>query len=114
MMQLRTDLEQRFKQELDELEERLPMPYVTSVERIAKTEGQAEGRAEGRAEGQAEGGAAVLLKLLTKRWGLLPAETQQQVRSLALQQQTALGEALLDFRTVQDLQTWLSEHLPTK
>ena len=106
MMHLRTDLEQRFKQELDELEESLPMPYLTSVERIAKT--------EGRAEGRAEGGAAVLLKLLTKRWGVVPEETQQQVRSLPLQQQAALGEALLDFRTVQDLQTWLSDHLPTK
>ena len=38
------------------------MPYVTSVERIAK----------------AEGTAAVLLKQLGKRWGLLPEEVQRR------------------------------------
>jgi hypothetical protein len=32
MMHLREDLTERFKQELDELEESLQMPYVTSVE----------------------------------------------------------------------------------
>ncbi|MCY2988120.1 MAG: hypothetical protein NTY19_09695 [Planctomycetota bacterium] len=68
MMHLRADLEERFKQELDQLEESLQMPFVTSVERIAK--------AEGRTEGRTEGGATVLLKLLTKRWGPLPEELQ--------------------------------------
>jgi hypothetical protein len=99
MMHLRADLEERLKQQLDELEESLEMPYVTSVERIAKT--------EGRTEGRTEGGATVLLKQLTKRWGLLSDETQQQIRRLQFEQQAALGEALLDFHTVKDLQDWL-------
>jgi hypothetical protein len=91
MMHLRVDLEKRFKQELDEFEESLQMPYVTSVERIART----------------EGGAAVLLKLLGKRWGPLAADVQQQIRSLTFEQLAALGEALLDFRSTQDLDDWL-------
>ena len=44
MMHLRVDLEQRFKQELDEFEESLQMPYVTSVERIAKSRRQGRRR----------------------------------------------------------------------
>ena len=73
MMHLREDFEERFKQELDQLEESLQMPFVTSVERLAK--------AEGRTEGRTEGGATVLLKLLTKRWGPLPEELQQQIQA---------------------------------
>ncbi len=77
MIHLRLDLEQRFKQELDQFEEGLQMPYVTSVERIA--------RAEGRTEA---GGAAVLLKLLGKRWGSVagagpPADPWFDVRAVS-------------------------------
>lgn len=100
MMHLRADLEERFKQELDELEESLQMPFVTSVERIAK--------AEGRAEGRAQGGATVLLKHLSKRWGRLPEETQQQIQGLRIEELADLGEAMLDFRSLHDLQTWLA------
>ena len=41
MMHLRVDLEERFKQELDQFEESQQMPYVTSIERIARAEGVA-------------------------------------------------------------------------
>ena len=79
------------------------MPYVTSVERLAK----AEGIAEGKAEGIAEGGAMVLLKPLAKLCGPLPEELQQRIHRLPFEQLTALGEALLDFRSLADLLAWL-------
>ena len=44
MMHLREDLEQRFRVELTEFEEQMKMPYVTSVERLAKAEGRTERR----------------------------------------------------------------------
>jgi hypothetical protein len=97
MMHLRVDLEQRFKQELDEFEESRQMPYVTSVERISR----------------AEGAATVLLKLLTKRWGSLSEELQQQIRHLPLDQLGALGEAVLDFGSRQDLEAWLEAQSAT-
>ncbi len=103
MMHLREDLTERFKQELDQLEESLQMPYVTSVERLAK----AEGIAEGKAEGIAVGGAMVLLKTLAKLCGPLPKEVQQRVHRLPFEQMSALGESLLDFRSLADLQAWL-------
>ena len=62
---------------------------------------------EGRVEGRVEGGATVLLKQLTKRWGSLSEELQQQIRRLPLDQLAGLGEALLDFDSVQDLEAWL-------
>ncbi len=43
MMHLRDDLSELFEQQLNDLEEELKMPYVTSVERIAEARGEARG-----------------------------------------------------------------------
>jgi len=47
MMDLPTDLEIQFKSDLESIEKEKQMPYVTSVERLAKAEGLEEGREEG-------------------------------------------------------------------
>ena len=50
------------------------MPYVSSIERIAREEGKAEGKAEAKVE--------TLLRLLTKRLGTpVPAELEARIRS---------------------------------
>lgn len=46
MMDLPPALEQLFKQEAEEIEREGHMPYVTSIERLARQEGKAEGNAE--------------------------------------------------------------------
>lgn len=99
MMHLREDLEQQFRVELVEFEEGIEMPYVTSVERLAKT--------EGRAEGRTEGGASFLLRQLRRVLGRLPEDVEGRVRSLSYPEIEALGEDLLVFRTPDDLQKWL-------
>ncbi len=94
MMHLRADLEQRFRVELAEFEEQMNMPYVTSVERLAK----------------AEGGAGVLLTQLGGICGPLPEEITGRIRSLPYPELEALGKALLAFRTLDDLEAWLDAH----
>ncbi len=91
MMHLTETLSQRFEQELREFEESLNMPYVTSVERIA----------------EARGGASLLLRQLAKVCGHLPEDVTNRIRSLPFQQIEELSEALLDFRSLADLQNWL-------
>jgi hypothetical protein len=54
LMDLPKELQQTFRQDLYEFEEDRNMPYVTSVERLAKEEGREEGRQEGRQEGARE------------------------------------------------------------
>ncbi|MBI4861547.1 MAG: hypothetical protein HY815_14990, partial [Candidatus Riflebacteria bacterium] len=44
MLQLPEELEQEFRVELDRFEEERKMPYVTSVERLARKEGWQEGK----------------------------------------------------------------------
>ncbi len=54
-----------------------------------------------------EGERALVIRLLTRRVGELPQEVREKVESLPLEQLENLGEALLDFTSLADLQAWL-------
>ncbi len=98
MMSLPEDLSRKFEEELVVLEESLNMPYVTSVERIAE------------ARGQTKGGAAVLLGPMTRICGAIPEDLEQRLYRLPIERLAELGEALLDFRSLDDLRAWLDAH----
>jgi hypothetical protein len=51
MVQLPEDLQQQFRQEIHRFEEERRMPYVTSIERLARQEGREEGLEAGLLEG---------------------------------------------------------------
>lgn len=51
---------------------------------------------------------ALVLRQLTRRLGDLPPAIQSQVSALPLEQVESLGEALLDFVKLIDLERWLS------
>lgn len=55
IMALPSELETQFRSMLYRYEQEKHMPYVTSMERLAKEEGREEGRQEGRQEGVEEG-----------------------------------------------------------
>jgi predicted transposase/invertase (TIGR01784 family) len=69
-----------------------------------------EAKAEGKAEGKAEEGRSLVLKQLTRKLGSIPPQLQIQVNSLSIDLVESLGEALLDFVVVADLETWLSQN----
>ncbi|AHJ29794.1 hypothetical protein NSP_34700 [Nodularia spumigena CCY9414] len=62
---------------------------------------------EGREEGREEGERSLVLRQLTRRVGELPQEVRSRVETLSLEQLENLGEALLDFSSMADLQVWL-------
>ncbi|MCU0570980.1 MAG: DUF4351 domain-containing protein, partial [Oculatellaceae cyanobacterium Prado106] len=88
---------QAFWSELQAYEEERRMPYITSVEEI------------GFERGRKEGEQSLVLRLLTRRVGHLPESLQAQVTALALDQLEALGEALLDFTDLKNLEDWLAQ-----
>jgi hypothetical protein len=49
------------------------------------------------------------LRLLNRRFGEIDASLIQQVQGLSIEQLENLGEALLDFTTVADLETWFNQ-----
>lgn len=63
-----------------------------------------------RQEGQQEGQRALILRLLARQVGNLSEETRSQINTLSIEQLEALADALLDFSTVTDLETWLLNH----
>ncbi len=68
-----------------------------------------EGEEKGRQEGRQEGERSLILRLLTRRVGELPNTWRDRVNSLSLEQLENLGEALLDFQGITDLETWWSQ-----
>ncbi len=52
---------------------------------------------------------SLILRQLNRRVGELPQEIRQRVENLSLEQLENLGEALLDFSSMTDLQAWLEE-----
>jgi hypothetical protein len=48
------------------------------------------------------------LRQLTRKYGALTPEVNQQIKALTIAELGDLGEALLDFVEMSDLETWLS------
>ncbi|MDZ8084567.1 MAG: Rpn family recombination-promoting nuclease/putative transposase [Nostoc sp. DedQUE12b] len=73
----------------------------------AKEEGREEGKIEGKVEGKVEGERTIVLRLLNRRVGNIPDGLLSQIQGLSVEQLEALGDALLDFSTLADLERWL-------
>ena len=73
-------------------------------------QGRLEGRQEGIEQGRLEGELAVVLRLLTRRVGAIEPQLRSRLQQLSSAQSEELAEALLDFTTKADLETWLQNH----
>jgi predicted transposase YdaD len=67
----------------------------------------AEGEQKGRQEGRVAEGRSLVIRLLTRKLGQVSQDLLEQIETLSLEQLENLGEALLDFTSMNDLQTWL-------
>jgi predicted transposase/invertase (TIGR01784 family) len=108
-LRLNVQEEQVFQVEvgtLEETEREEIMQIVTSW----MEQGIAEGRAEGEQRGRTEGERSLVLRQLTRKFGILPTSVDAQVQALALPRLEALGEALLDFAQLSDLTDWLQSN----
>jgi predicted transposase/invertase (TIGR01784 family) len=68
-----------------------------------------EARQEVRQEERLAGERSLILRLLTRKVGELPDLVRSHIELLAIAQLEALGEALLDFSNLADLEAWLTE-----
>ena len=62
---------------------------------------------EAKEEGKVEGERTIVLRLLNRRVGNIPDALLSQIQGLSVEQLEALGDALLDFSTLADLEGWL-------
>lgn len=78
-----------------------------SILREGRAEGLEQGMQQGLIQGRTAGERAILIKLLTRKLGSLSPEVTAKVSALSLERLEALAEALLDFTSVGDLESWL-------
>jgi predicted transposase/invertase (TIGR01784 family) len=62
---------------------------------------------DAKQEGMQQGQFALVLRLLTRKFGALRKELKSQVEQLTTSQLENLAEAILDFDRTEDLETWL-------
>lgn len=79
----------------------------TRVYREAKEEGRQEGRQEGQQQGRREEAVNLVLRLLSRRCGELSPDLKSRISALTVPILEGLSEALLDFTSLADLETWL-------
>jgi predicted transposase/invertase (TIGR01784 family) len=85
----------------------------TRVYQEAKAEGKVEGKAEGKAEEREIGlqrERALVLKQLNRKLGNLSTQLQAEVGARSIDDIESLGEALLDFNSLADLESWLRQN----
>lgn len=73
-------------------------------------EGRQKGLQEGLQKGLQEGEANLVIRQLRRRLGELPESQCSQIKSFPVSQLEALGEALLDFQGIDDLDDWLQKY----
>ncbi len=99
MLALPKELEQKVWQDINEIERKAQMKYVTSVERLAVERGQMTGRLEGKLEGKLE----ALTRLLTRRFGPLPEWVAERLASATVEQLEAWFDSGVDAATLAEV-----------
>ncbi|WP_027402548.1 DUF2887 domain-containing protein [Aphanizomenon flos-aquae] len=72
--------------------------------------GEKKGLQQGVQQGLQQGEANLTIRQLKRRCGNLTAIQEEKVRSLSISQLESLGEALLDFQNMSDLENWLQDN----
>ena len=68
-----------------------------------RVEGKAEGRVEGKAEGRVEGEATLLLRLLERKFHLLPESARQRIAAADAETLLVWGERVLDANSLDEV-----------
>ncbi len=71
-----------------------------------------KGLQQGEERGKKQEALELIVRQLTRRFGAIEPEVQQQIRSLSITQLEELAEALLDFSSPSDLVNYLTNISP--
>jgi cysteinyl-tRNA synthetase len=103
-LELNTQEEALFQQQLATIEPKQEevMEIVTSWMR--------EGIERGLAQGRQREAVSFVLRQLKRRFGVLSSQLEERIQALSVETLEDLGEALLDFTDIADLETWLRKN----
>ncbi len=100
LLGLPENLQRDFRRQVANDEASKNMPYVTSIERMAREEGLNEGRAHGVTD--------MLVRQLRRGWPSMSSEMEGRIRALPGAELDNLALALLDFSSLAELESWLA------
>ena len=72
-----------------------------------RQEGLQEGELRGEQRGRQEGQRKIILLLLNHKFDGIESPVLERINRLSLEQLEAMGESLLDFKQISDLEAWL-------
>jgi predicted transposase YdaD len=96
---------------IEEIKDMLDLQDVSLSETQFFKEVFQQGEDQGEQKGRQEGQIDLALRQIVRRCGELAIEQVTQIRSLPIVQLENLGEALLDFTGMADLELWLKAHV---
>jgi hypothetical protein len=109
VIMLPEEMERELWQELKAFEEKRKVTYVTNAEKFGFERGIQEGLEQGLEQGL-ERERSLLARQLTRKLGGIPPALMTQIQELSISNLESLGDALLDFTQLSDLENWLRSH----
>jgi predicted transposase/invertase (TIGR01784 family) len=73
-------------------------------------EGEVKGKTQGLAEGRVGEARALVIRQLTRKLGNVSPKLSAKIEALSLERVESLGEDLLDFTSIANLEQWLSQN----
>ena len=77
---------------------------------VTQTRFYQEVLSRGEKQGEKKGEANLVIRQLNRRCGNISEHLEVKVRSLSISQLESLGEALLDFTGISDLENWFNQN----
>jgi hypothetical protein len=99
MMSLPKELQRGLVAKIKHLEEKNQMPFISPTEELAMERGVERGIEQGEQQ--------LIFRQLNRRFGEIESSFIETIRTLTIDQLELLGEALLDFSSITDLEQWL-------
>jgi predicted transposase YdaD len=109
MMTLPKQLQAGLVAKIKHFEEEQQMPFISPTEELAMERGEQKGIQQGIQQGiQRE--QQLIIRQLNRRIGEIQSSLIDTIRTLTIEQLELLGEALLDFSSITDLEQWLENN----
>jgi Domain of unknown function (DUF4351) len=77
---------------------------------LEKIQAELVGEQLGETQGRVEEARGLVIRLLTRKLGTVGSPLLEKIQSLPLEQLELLGEDLLDFTSIDNLEQWLSQN----
>ena len=84
-------------------------PWYNEILKEGLQKGLQEGELRGEQRGRQEGQRKIILLLLNHKFDGIESPVVERINRLSLEQLEAMGESLLDFKQISDLEAWLKD-----